>query len=114
MLRSERRFQIWDYYVTHGQLLVRSHKTVTHPKNLDLMFKGVEYVELPATLFGLELVAPEPEDFRKAEGLVPDFTIPADWLFPIVTRSRRYLVVAGAMVIEENELAFRESSLDRG
>ena len=31
MRRFERTFKLWDYYITHSQLLIRSHRTVKEP-----------------------------------------------------------------------------------
>ncbi|HEY0483981.1 MAG TPA: hypothetical protein VGD37_40960 [Kofleriaceae bacterium] len=93
MRRFERTFKIWDFYITHSQLLLRSHKTVTHPKNIDIIFGDVDYVELPATLFGLDLVDAGPEDYRKAEQVM-DGPVAAERVFAIETKGRRYLVIA--------------------
>jgi hypothetical protein len=113
MQRFDRTFKMWDFYITHSQLLLRSHRTVTHPKNIDLIFGDVDYVELPTTLFGLELVEPGPDDLRKAEQVMGG-PVAAERVFAIETQGRRYLVVASGMVIQENELMMRESSLEKG
>src|ERR1044071_2056628 len=113
MTRFERTFKMWDFYITHSQLLLRSHKTVTHAKNIDIIFGDVDYVELPTILFGLEVVTAGPEDYRKAEQVM-DGPVAPERVFAIKSKGRRYLVVAGGMVIQENELMFRESSLEKG
>jgi hypothetical protein len=113
MQRFDRTFKMWDFYITHSQLLLRSHRTVSHPKNIDIIFGDVDYVELPTTLFGLDMVAAGPEDHRKAEKVM-DGPVAGDRVFAIETQGRRYLVIAGGMVIQENELMMRESSLEKG
>jgi len=113
MRRFERTFKMWDFYISHSQLLLRSPSTVTHPKNIDIIFKDVDYVELPTTLFGLDVVEAGLQDYRKAEQVM-DGPVAAERVFAIETKGRRYLVVAGLMVIEENELMLRESSLEKG
>ena len=50
-----RRFQLWQYRVSHGEMLVRSPRDDEHPRNADLMFFGVEYLELPRFLPDLEI-----------------------------------------------------------
>jgi hypothetical protein len=62
-----RRFQFWQYRVRHGELLVRSPKDAAHPRNVDLMFAGVEYVDLPRFLPDLEVDEPEDEDLSRAQ-----------------------------------------------
>jgi hypothetical protein len=39
-----RRFQLWEYRVSHGSLLVRSPKGPDATTNVDLVFDGVEYI----------------------------------------------------------------------
>ncbi len=41
-----RRFQVWEYMVSHRQLLLRSVATETHPRRAEILFKGVSYLEL--------------------------------------------------------------------
>ena len=54
-----------------------------------------------------------PEDYCKAEQVM-DGPVAAERVFAIETKGRRYFVVAGGMVIQENELMMRESSLGKG
>jgi hypothetical protein len=44
MLKSDRYFQLWEYQVSHGMLLLRSPRSPEHQTNLDVLFHGVEYV----------------------------------------------------------------------
>jgi len=84
MQRFDRKFKMWDFHITHSQLLLRSHSTVTHPKNIDIIFGDVDYVELPTILFGLDLVEAGPEDYRKAEQVM-DGPVAAERVFAIET-----------------------------
>lgn len=113
MRAFDRTFKMWDFYITHSQLLLRSHKTVTHPKNIDIIFGDVDYVELPTILSGFAFVEAGPEDHRKAEQVM-NGPVAAHRVFAIETKGRRYLVIAGGMVVQENELMMRESSLEKG
>jgi hypothetical protein len=56
---SERTFRIWNYTVSHSQLLLRSVKREHHDTRVDMLFKAVDRVDLPSTLAGLhvELIA---------------------------------------------------------
>ena len=112
MPRFERSFKLWDYYVSHSQLLLRSHKTVTHSKNIDIVFGDVDYVELPTILPGLEIVEASAEEQSRAEQVMGG-PVAAERIFVIASQGRRYLVLAGGMRVSENELALFESSLQR-
>jgi hypothetical protein len=46
----DRRFQLWEYRVSHGSLLIRSPKGPDAEMNIDLVFSGVEFVACPRTL----------------------------------------------------------------
>lgn len=46
-LSSDRTFQLWDYKVSDGFLLVRSPKDATYGLNIDLVFIDVEYISCP-------------------------------------------------------------------
>ena len=41
-----RVFQLWEYHVTHGRLLIRSPGVKEGENNLDMIFYGVEFVSL--------------------------------------------------------------------
>jgi hypothetical protein len=50
---SDRRFQLWSYRVSHSQLLLRSVKDAEHTSRIDVLFKGVDALDLPTRLDGL-------------------------------------------------------------
>src|SRR5687768_14196095 len=112
MQKFERSFKVWEYWVSHGQLLVRSAADIHYPRNIDVMFVDVRYMELPTTLMhGLELGDLRPEDQRRATEMVGPIIY--HQVFVLVSGERRYLVVAGAVYVEENDLPLMKSSLAR-
>ena len=52
---KNRNFQLWEYHVSHGSLLIRSPKRGEDTKNIDIVFAGVEYMALPRHLKSVEL-----------------------------------------------------------
>jgi hypothetical protein len=52
---SDRVFQVWDYRVSHKQLLIRSPRGPECSENIDLVFWGVRALQVPTTLHGIEL-----------------------------------------------------------
>jgi hypothetical protein len=52
---SKREFKIWDYNVTHKQLLIRSPRTNRERENIDIVFWGVEQVALDTSFDGVSL-----------------------------------------------------------
>lgn len=111
MKLDDRTFKLWDYNVSHNQMLLRSPKTSTLPTNIDIVFVGVEYLELPTKIEGLTLVQPDAADRQRVVALGE--LAHGSEIFAIQARDCRHLVVAAAMRIYENDLDIFESSLEQ-
>jgi hypothetical protein len=97
----DRRFQLWEYRVSHGALLIRSPRGPGIETNIDLAFSGVEYVACPRMLRGVELATVIPEDLvRMAEGFGPVFA--PDQVFVLLSAGRRHVIIAASCHISEN------------
>lgn len=107
-----RMFRLWDFRVSHDQLLLRSPKTETTPKNVDIAFVGVEYVDLPTKVPNPVLMSPEVSDLLKAQDSLGRI-VQKNEVFVIQIGDRRHIVVAAAMKVFENDLDIFESSLER-
>ncbi|MCZ7460525.1 hypothetical protein [Streptomyces sp. WMMC940] len=83
LFASERSFRVWRYGVGHSRLLLRAAPDSAHPLRLDLLFEGVDAVQLVTRYDGLELHA-----FDDAEsGRVFELSgVPSRW------RSRRLVI----------------------
>lgn len=112
MQEFKRNFRLWDFRVSHDQLLLRSPKNAETPKNLDVAFVGVEYIELPTRMRELRIEEPEVDDHVRAEQALGR-PVPHTQVFVIQTDDRRHIVVAAAVRFFENELDIFESSLER-
>ncbi len=112
MRHFDREFRLWDFRVSHDQLLLRSAKTDTFPTNIDIAFVGVEYIELPTRIESPTICPPAEADVERAQ-LALGRNIPSDQIFVVEAGNSRYLVVAAAMKASENDLDFMESSLER-
>ena len=105
---ASRMFQTWEFKVSHGQLLIRSPKDANHSTNVDLIFSGVEYVDLPRHLGQLEVQHPDEADISFiGERLAKQGS--SNSIFVLTSDSRRYHVVAAALTISENELDIFDS-----
>jgi hypothetical protein len=98
---SSRRFQLWEYQVSHGSLLIRSPRGPGRETNIDLLFDGVELISCPRMLRGLELVEPQPADVTRAAELV-GVVRPSQKVFVLVSQGVRALVVAAVCWVDEN------------
>jgi hypothetical protein len=112
MKLNDRTFKLWDYRVSHNQLLLRSPKTEAMPTNIDIAFVGVEYLDLPTQLTNLVLVPAESADLDRANEVLGKVGLESE-VFVIQAANRRHIVVAVAMKILENDLDIFESSLEK-
>ena len=53
---SERKFAVWKYTVGHSMLLLRSVKSELASSRVDVLFVGVERIDIPSTMEGLRIV----------------------------------------------------------
>ncbi|MDB4958800.1 MAG: hypothetical protein JWO36_6369 [Myxococcales bacterium] len=106
-----REFQFWQYRVSHGELLVRSPKHGNDLLNVDLMFVGVEYVDLPRFLPGLELDNAADDDISRAAERLGQ---PVDRreVFVLQCQDRRHIVVAGVLQVAESDMEIFESPFE--
>ena len=97
----DRRFQLWEYRVSHGSLLIRSPKGPDAETNIDLVFSGVEFVGCPRMLRGLELVEVTPDDVQRVGAEFGPVVAP-DHVFVLLSAGARHLVIASSCRVSEN------------
>lgn len=108
MFKSCRKFQLWDYHVSHKQALIRSPVSPGFATNIDVVFWGVESLYLPTSLDGMCV------GMTEAIGNIP---LPImlsmnGKLFEIKTGEHNFCVVAAGCKVLENYLDIFESSLE--
>ena len=65
LYRSDGRFQLWSYTVSHAQLHIRSPRDEDRPSQVDILFVSVELIELPTAFSNVTIaVMPGPRDFK--------------------------------------------------
>ena len=108
---SDRIFQLWSYKVSHGQLLIRSAKSQTEAKNLDLIFRGVAFITLPGVLRGVRIVEPTLEEVERHQRIVGTRYEPPT-IYILVSEEKRHWVAAASFEIRENDLVLDSSVPD--
>lgn len=101
-LESNRVFQLWEYRVSHGGLLIRSPKGPQESSNIDVVFDGVEYIDCPRMLSGLLLTEGDAQVVRERVPALGEIRLP-DRLFLLVSGGARYFVVASSCRVEESQ-----------
>lgn len=105
-------FQLWEYRVSHGQMLVRSPKSPTQQTNVDIAFVGVEYVDLPRYLPELEIAEPTEGDIAFAKDRLGK-PAEAKSITVLKVKGKRYVVVAAALKVTESDMDIFESPFPR-
>lgn len=108
MFQSKRIFRLWDYRVSHDQLLLRSAQTPDIQTNVDIVFWGVEYIVLPTMLHGLLIRKGTIHDVKN----IPIVNPIRDSVFIIETIGCSFFVAALGCKVLENQLDIFESSLE--
>src|SRR4051794_31587126 len=109
--RFDRMFQIWQYTVGHGQLLIRSTRTedlatpvdVLFKTRVDVLFKGVVALHMPTVFHGLlvtEVSEIESSSMNLQLGLL---SIAGCKVFMVTGSSFQGYVVAAAVFFHEDD-----------
>ncbi len=108
-LLEGRAFQLWDYKVSHGFLVVRSPADVTFESSVDLVFSGVQYISSPRHL-GEIVIKKASEVEVRVVGEILNKPILPDRIW-VLKGSSRSLIVAASMLIREHRGAIFDSAL---
>jgi len=99
----DRRFQVWEFTVSHGSLLIRSPINLVRgvATNIDVIFVGVEYLRVPRFLDGL-VVSQVGADGWPLLGLPAG--LPGQWgkVYSLDSQGARHVVVAATCHINAN------------
>lgn len=107
LMSSERRFQLWSYTVIHGQLLLRSVKYGGYETRIDVLFKDVGFISLPAAFWGLRIARTNIEALRRVADMQFQF---AETAFRVTTKNGDGYVAASSVAIHEDTGEFDEPS----
>ncbi len=105
---ADRKFKLWFYQVSHSEAIIRSPKVdldKTYNTNIDIYLGGIDYIEMPWLLCGLQIdKAAEEDKMYLSQKLGKD--IPVKKIVVLVSEGKRYYIVASIIKIMENDLDF--------
>ena len=114
---DDRTFKVWEYQVSHGQLLIRSPKSPARPTsaerttNVDVVCLGVEYMALPRVFHGLQLVPATSEELQELKFILEN-ELDANNVRILLSGGKRFPIVAAQFSISENEWDIFESPFE--
>ncbi|MFN7873788.1 MAG: hypothetical protein ACK5PB_00625 [Pirellula sp.] len=106
MFQSNRTFKIWEYRVSHQQLLVRSPRAPEVATNIDLVFWGVKAIKLETIVKGVDIA---PDNSNVSDDALAKYI--ENGYTKFVLDGKGSYVIASGMKVLENEMDIFESSL---
>jgi hypothetical protein len=113
LYESDKKFVLYDYLVSHGQLLLRADK-INEEKgfNTDIIFFDTAYVQLPAFFTnGVSIIQDNGKKRFGYRGIDNGLDNEYQKCFEIIGDGASYYVVASFFQVFENDLAFGQTSL---
>jgi len=109
---SHRSFQLLFYQISHGEMIIRSHKTdairgINYNHTIDIYFGDVTYMEIPRDLEGITFRRPNEDDVKYLNSKTQK-EITEDEIVVIISNSKEYYVVASVISVLENDLSYME------
>jgi hypothetical protein len=112
IFKSERYFTVFDYSVSHGQLLLRSDKRKGFKENIDIIFFDTNFVQLFTLFSGIIIRKVDTELNIDYPSVKKYLSHQENNMFEIESGNEKYYVCASFVRVFENELEFNETSLN--
>jgi hypothetical protein len=100
-LTKGRQFQLWEYHVSHGSLLIRSPAGLDAAGSIDIIFVGVEYVAAPRHLGEIAVSEATADEVQRLEKVLQK-KLDSSRVWALQSLRERSLVVAAAIRIQEH------------
>jgi hypothetical protein len=99
-LTKGREFQLWEYRVSHGSLLIRSPAGPQFEANIDIICVGVEYLAAPRQLGEIVISEATEVEIEKLEDIL-NKKLPSSRVWVLQGGRHRSLLVAVALRVQE-------------
>ena len=115
IFKSDRYFTVFDFIISHGQLLLRASKGDDNIKNIDIIFFGARYIQLFTSLSSISIrIVDKNKDLINYDSVSSFLNNDENYLFEIETNNEKFYIGASYFKVYENELEFNETSLGLG
>jgi hypothetical protein len=110
---SDRHFSLFDYHISHSQLLLRSSKTEKHSSNIDIIIFGVNYIQMFTFTRGIVLETMELSDVSRLNSklISHHFSKETDQIYQLQSSGESFYIVGAHCRVYENDLDLSETSL---
>jgi hypothetical protein len=100
-LTNGREFQLWEYHVSHGSLLIRSPAGPEFENSIDIICVGVEYLAAPRHLGRIAVKEASDTEIGELEKVLGKKPL-ASRVWALQGLRNRFLVVAAALKVQEH------------
>ena len=111
IFKSEKYFTFFDYFMSHGQLLIRSSKREGQNVNIDIIFFDTTFVQLFTMLHGLTISIVNKNLNMNYNSVNKYLKFNNSNLFELKSGDEKYYIAASFVKVFENELENNETSL---
>ena len=111
VFKSERYFTIFDYSVSHGQLMLRADKRKGYKENIDVIFFDTTFIQIFTMLHGITIRLIDKNSIINFSTVVKYLSHEENNLCEIESDGEKYYIAASFVKVFENELEFNETSL---
>ena len=108
--KSDRKFSVFSYSVSHGPLLLRSGRTNEHHTRIDVLILDVRAMEIRSWFEGFEIALVDPDylqDFRSRPAEMMEVGLNA---YAISGKGWQGFIVGGNLCVHEDEADFMAPS----
>ncbi len=110
-LTKGREFQLWEYHVSHGSLLIRSPAGVGRRGTVDIICSGVQYIAAPRHVGEIEVAGPTAEEIECMERILGKKIQLPEQVYVLAGPRGRFPLVAVSLSIQEHRGSFFKSPL---
>jgi hypothetical protein len=104
-----RQFQLWEYRVSHGSLLIRSPAGPGRETSVDIICTGLEYLAAPRHLGEITVSEATQIELDRLQKILGSRFSP-----PLESLGERFLIVAASLKVQEHLGDIFESPFDYG
>src|SRR4051812_21046056 len=94
IFKSDRYFIVFDYFISHGQLLIRADKREGHAMNIDIIFFDTTFIQLHTMLYGINISIVDKENLGGYPSVDKYLSYPNNNLFEIKSGNEKYYIAA--------------------
>jgi hypothetical protein len=111
-LIKARKFQVWEYHVSHGSLLIRSPAGPGLETSIDIICVGVEYLAVPRQLGEITICSATEAEMEHLEKILQK-KLPSSRVWVLEGAGERYLLVGEGLQVREHYGDIFDSPFDR-